>query len=830
MFVKKRDGSSQEVNFDKITRRLRGLLFGLDAKRVDPNRITQKVVTGVYNGVTTRELDELASRTAAQLLTEHPDYGTLAARICISNLHKTTPKTFSECIQKLYNYVNPKTGKHAPLVSESVFIFVNNHKKILDERVDPKRDFQINYFGFRTLEKTYLLRTYGKIVERPSYMWMRVAVGIHHHHPSEQKSDDSYSSVLKRVCRTYESMSLGLYTHATPTLFNAGTPVPQMSSCFLLCTEEDSIEGIFRTLGKCATISKSAGGVGFSIHKVRAGGSYIRGTNGISNGIIPMLRVFNNTARYVDQGGGRRKGAFAAYLEPWHADVEEFLDLRKNHGAEELRARDLFYALWVPDLFMERVQKNLDWSLFCPDEAPGLCDCYGKNFESLYSRYETEGKARRKLKARKLFQMILDAQVETGTPYMLFKDACNRKSNQRHLGTIRCSNLCSEILEYTAPDEIAVCNLASICLPKFVKTVKQRESRKSSSSSSSGGGVEVSETPETGAKTKLSFFDHKHLFEVTKEVTRNLNQIIDKNFYPVKEAKKSNLRHRPIGIGVQGLADVFIRLRMPFDSEEAMGLNRDIFETIYYGAVTASMELAKTHGRYPSYEGSPASEGKLQFDLWMEEEEKFLGRRKVQLSGRWDWKKLKTEIRRNGLRNSLLVALMPTASTSQIMGNNECFEPYTSNAYVRRTLAGEFVVVNEHLLRELVSLGLWTGTVKNKLILGNGSVQQIEEIPPEIRKLYRTVWEIPGKKILEMAADRSPFVDQSMSLNAHISNVTSKKLTALHLTAWKFGLKTGMYYLRTQAASEAVQFTVQGTAKKEREKEKGSQSCMSCSS
>ncbi|HEX5026642.1 MAG TPA: ribonucleoside-diphosphate reductase subunit alpha, partial [Agriterribacter sp.] len=609
-----------------------------------------------------------------------------------------------------------------------------------------------DYFGFKTLEKSYLLRLDGKVAERPQHMYMRVAIGIH-------KAD------IDAAIKTYHLMSERWFTHATPTLFNAGTPKPQMSSCFLLTMKEDSIDGIYDTLKQTAKISQSAGGIGLSIHGIRATGSYIGGTNGTSNGIIPMLRVFNDTARYVDQGGGKRKGAFAIYLEPWHADVFAFLDLRKNHGKEEMRARDLFYALWIPDLFMKRVEANGEWSLFCPHEAPGLHECWGEEFETLYEQYEAEGRARKKVKAQELWFAILDAQIETGTPYLLYKDAANRKSNQQNLGTIKSSNLCTEILEFTSKDEVAVCNLASMALPRFVLDDK---------------------------------FDHAKLYEVTYEVTKNLNKIIDNNYYPVQEARNSNMRHRPIGLGVQGLADVFILLRLPFESEAAKKLNGEIFETIYFAAMTASKDLAKLDGAYETCKDSPVSKGVFQFDMWG-----------VEPSLRWDWYRLKDEVIKHGVRNSLLVAPMPTASTSQILGNNECFEPYTSNIYVRRVLSGEFVVVNKHLLKDLIELNLWNDEMKNKIMTLNGSIQKIEGIPDHIKEIYKTVWEIKQRTIIDMAADRGAYICQSQSLNLFVDNPNAGKLTSMHFYAWKKGLKTGMYYLRTKAASQAVQFTVE---------------------
>jgi ribonucleoside-diphosphate reductase alpha chain len=751
MFVSKRDGKKEAVKFDKVTARIQKLAYGL-SEHVDTFQVAKKTIEGIYDGVTTTELDNLAAETAASLTTKHPDYALLASRIAISNLHKNTKKSFSETMKDLYEYVDPRTGKNAPLIADDVYKVIADNNDVLDSTIIYDRDFGYDYFGFRTLEKSYLLKTNGKVAERPQHMIMRVAVGIH------KENIDS-------VIETYNLMSERWFTHATPTLFNAGTPKAQLSSCFLLMMEDDSIEGIYNTLKKCAKISQSAGGIGLSMHNIRATGSYIRGTNGTSNGIVPMLRVFNDTARYVDQGGGKRKGSFAIYLEPWHADIFDFLELKKNHGKEELRARDLFYALWIPDLFMKRVEENGTWSLFCPNEAPGLAECYGQNFETLYEKYEKEGRARKTVKAQELWFAVLESQIETGTPYMLFKDACNEKSNQKNLGTIKSSNLCTEIVEYTAPDEIAVCNLASIALPRFVNKGK---------------------------------FDHQRLFEITYVVTKNLNRIIDINYYPVEEARRSNMRHRPIGIGVQGLADAFIMLQMSFESDEARQLNRDIFETIYYAALTASKDLAKEHGPYETYEGSPISQGIFQFDMW-----------NVQPSSNWEWDVLREEVKKYGVRNSLLLAPMPTASTSQILGNNECIEPYTSNIYTRRVLSGEFVVVNKHLLKDLVRLGIWNETLKNKIIMANGSVQDIDEIPQEIKEIYKTVWEIKQRTLIDMAADRGAFIDQSQSLNLFIQDANFAKLTSMHFYAWKKGLKTGMYYLRTKAAADAIKFTVE---------------------
>jgi ribonucleoside-diphosphate reductase alpha chain len=764
MFVAKRSGKKEAVKFDKITARVKKLVYGLDMDYVDAIEVTKKVIEGVYDGVKTTDLDNLAAETAASLTTKHPDYAILAARIAISNLHKETGKSFSETIDKLFHFKDPKTGENAALIGEETHRIVMENADLLDSTIIYDRDYNFDYFGFKTLERSYLLKMDGQIVERPQHMLMRVAVGIH-------------GRDLESAIETYHLMSEKWFIHATPTLFNAGTPKAQLSSCFLLTAQSDSITGIFGTLKQCAEISQSAGGIGLSIHNIRATGSYIKGTNGTSNGIVPMLRVFNDTARYVDQGGGKRKGAFAIYLEPWHADVFEFLDLKKNHGKEENRARDLFFALWIPDLFMKRVKEGGDWSLFCPNESPGLCDCWGADFEKLYHKYEAEGRARKVVKAQELWFKIMESQIETGTPYMLYKDACNGKSNQQNLGTIRSSNLCTEIVEYTAPDEVAVCNLASIALNQFVKNGK---------------------------------FDHQKLYEITKVVTKNLNKVIDINYYPVPEAKKSNMRHRPIGIGVQGLADAFILMRYPFDSEEARDLNREIFETIYFGALEASVELAERDGAYETFEGSPASKGQLQFDMWG-----------VEPSLRWDWYTLKARIQKAGLRNSLLVAPMPTASTSQILGNNECFEPYTSNIYSRRVLSGEFVVVNKHLLKDLIRLGIWNDGMKNRLMASNGSIQGFEEVPQDIRELYKTAWEIKQKAILDLAADRGAFICQSQSMNIFMQEANFGKLTSMHFYAWEKGLKTGMYYLRTKSAADAIKFTVDAELMREqKEKER----------
>ncbi|MBC5994044.1 ribonucleoside-diphosphate reductase subunit alpha [Pontibacter cellulosilyticus] len=760
MLVVKRDGRRESVKFDKITARIEKLCYGLHMDYVSPIEVAKKVIDGIYDGVTTVELDNLAAETAASLTTKHPDYAVLAARVAISNLHKVTSKSFSNTMKRLYTYTDPKTGENASLIAKDVYEIIRKNAALLDSTIIYDRDYNYDFFGYKTLERSYLLRLDGKIVERPQHMLMRVAVGIH-------KED------IESAIETYNLMSEKWFTHATPTLFNAGTPKPQLSSCFLLTMKDDSIPGIYDTLKQCAQISQSAGGIGLSIHNVRATGSYIKGTNGTSNGIIPMLKVYNDTARYVDQGGGKRKGAFAIYLEPWHADIFDFLELKKNHGKEENRARDLFYALWTPDLFMKRVEENGDWSLFCPNEAPGLAECWGKDFERLYEKYEREGRARKTVKAQDLWFHILESQIETGTPYMLYKDHANRKSNQQNLGTIKSSNLCTEIMEYTSEDEVAVCNLASLALPRFVKEE---------------GGHKV--------------FDHQKLFDVTYHATVNLNKVIDINYYPVPEAKNSNMRHRPIGLGVQGLADTFIHLRMPFESDEAKGLNKDIFETIYFAAMTASKDLSKKQGAYETFKGSPLAEGKFQFDMWGVTPE----------SGRWDWEELRQEVMKHGVRNSLLVAPMPTASTAQILGNNESFEPYTSNIYLRRVLSGEFMVVNKHLLKDLIALGIWNDNMKNQIIAANGSVQDIPNIPQHIKDLYKTVWEISQRTVIDMSADRGAYICQSQSLNLHVMNVNFGKLTSMHFHAWKKGLKTGMYYLRTKAAVDAIKFTVEKQA------------------
>ncbi|CDJ44116.1 ribonucleoside-diphosphate reductase, large subunit, putative [Eimeria tenella] len=768
MYVLNRRGEREPVSFDQILHRVQSLCYGLHPL-VDPARVSQAVINGMYAGIRTSELDELAAQTSAYMAAHHPDFSKLAARIAIDNLHKNTSADFGEVIERLYSYVDLQ-GRSAPLIHEEVYAFVMQHRETLNAAIQYQRDFDYDYFAFKTLERSYLLRTRGAIVERPQHMIMRVACGIHY-------------GDIERTLETYDLMSRRLFTHATPTLFNAGTPRPQMSSCYLLTMQEDSIDGIFSTLRQCALISKTAGGLGLSVTDIRATGSYIRGTNGYSNGLIPMLRVFNDASRYVDQGGGKRKGSLAVYVEPWHADIFEFLDIRKNHGKEEMRARDLFPALWIPDLFMKRVYDNGPWTLMCPCECPGLTERWGAEFEALYEEYERAGKGRRTVGAQKLWFAILQAQIETGTPYMLYKDACNRKSNQQHLGTLRSSNLCCEVVQFTSPEEVAVCNLASVSLPRFVDAAKRA-------------------------------FDFEGLKRVVAVMTRNLNNIIDRNFYPVPEARSSNFRHRPIGLGVQGLADAFLLLRYPFDSPQARQLNAHIFECIYYAACETSMQLAAEHGPYETYEGSPASKGILQFDMWGVKPS----------SGLCDWDGLKAKIRKYGLRNSLLVSPMPTASTSQILGNNEAFEPYTSNIYCRRVLSGEFFVVNPHLLRDLLERGLWTEQLRQQLIAHNGSVQYIAEIPEDLKLLYRTVWEIKQRSIVDMAVDRAPFVDQSQSLNIHMVNPTYAKLSTMHFHGWRAGLKTGMYYFRTQAAADAIKFTVdQEVAREAKEKQQQQQ-------
>tara|TARA_R110001592_G_scaffold222699_3_gene477921 strand:- start:18 stop:2252 length:2235 start_codon:yes stop_codon:yes gene_type:complete len=733
MKVLKRSGSREDMKFDKVTSRISKLAQDL-LDDISPDRVAQKVVESMYDGISTQEIDSLAAEVSVGWMTEQPKYETLATRIIASNIQKIVPKTFTEAMSK---------------ESEAGILHSGITYDGLDDAIVPVRDFEYGYFGLKTLEKSYLQRVNGVIVETPQYMFMRVSLGIH--------GDDHV-----RVIETYEHMSKGYFIHATPTLFNAGTPRPQMSSCFLLAMKDDSIDGIYNTMTNCAHISKWAGGIGLHIHNVRANKSKIRGTNGISDGIIPMLRVYNATARYVNQAG-RRKGSIAVYLEPWHADIMEFLELRLNQGDEEARCRDLFSAMWIPDLFMKRVENGGDWSLFCPDKCPGLSDCYGDEFEKLYTQYESEGRANFTVPAMQVWKAIIKSQTETGTPYMLYKDSCNRKSNQKNIGIIKSSNLCTEILEVSKPDETAVCNLGSLALPKF---------------------------------TKGDEFDFDMLGRVTRILTRNLNRVIDRNYYPIEEAKNSNMRHRPIGIGVQGLADVFAIMKMPFESPEARKLNKDIFETIYYAALEESCQLASDDGPYETFEGSPASKGILQFDMWEGN------------SPTLDWTSLKERIKKHGLRNSLLLAPMPTASTSQILGNNECIEPYTTNIYLRRTLAGEFVVINKYLVNALIEKGLWSTELKNNMIKAGGSIQDISEIPQDIKDLFKTVWEIKQKSLLDMAADRGQFIDQSQSMNLFVESPTMSKLSSMHMYAWKSGLKTGMYYLRSKAKSRPIQFTI----------------------
>ena len=763
MKVKKRDGSLEEMRYDKITRRISSLCSDLNLDYVDPTYITLKVTQGIYDGISSTELDTLAAETAASMTTTHPDYAKLAGRLAVTNLHKTTPKKFSQSIKELYSFIEPRTGTESSLISDELFDFVKKNRAVIDGAIVQERDFDFDFFGFKTLERSYLLKIGERIVERPQYLYMRVAMGI-------------CDGDIEMGLRIYDDLSQHFYTHATPTLFNAGTRRPQMSSCFLIGNKGDDINGLFDTIQDVANISKWAGCIGLHVHDVRAKGSYIKGTGGESDGLLPMMKTYNEVARWINQGG-KRKGSFAVYLEPWHADVFEFIDLRKNHGKEEMRARDLFLAMWTPDLFMQRVQEDGDWTLFSPDEAPGLSDVYdspdNKNFTELYEKYESEGKGRRVLKARKLMDAILTAQIETGTPYMLYKDPANYKSNQQNLGTIKSSNLCTEIIEYSSPDEQAVCNLASIALPKYIIDGE---------------------------------FSHKLLYEYVYQVVKNLNNVINLNFYPTKETEKSNMRHRPVGLGVQGLADVFCMLKIPFESEEGDILQTDIFETLYFAAMTSSKDLAEVHGPYESISESPIEKGIFQYQMW--------GLKDEDLSGRWDWSSLRKQVIKFGVRNSLLVAPMPTASTAQILNNNEAFEPFTTNLYSRRTLGGEFIVINKHLVNELMSVGLWGDDIKDKLIMENGSVQNIPEIPTEIKEVFKTVWEMSQKRLLNMAANRSVFIDQSQSLNLFISNATKAKLLAAHLHGWKLGLKTGMYYLRTRSAVDPLKGLGVNTSKK----------------
>jgi ribonucleotide reductase alpha subunit len=818
MRVTKRNGQLEDIAFDKILNRIKKL--GQEASiHINYSSLTMKVIDQLFDKIETTKIDELAAEQCASLSAQNPDYGTLASRIVVSNHQKNTEPLFSNVMETLYNFVNIQK-KNIPLVSKKLWEFVNINSNKLNEMIDHNRDYLIDYFGYKTLERSYLFRVNNIVVERIQHMWMRVAVGIH--------GDLNNSNSLELVKETYDLMSLKYFTHATPTLFNAGTPRPQLSSCYLIAMEDDSLDGIYNTLHDCARISKYAGGIGLHIHNIRAKGTHIQGTNGTSNGLIPMLRVFNNTARYIDQGGGKRNGSFAIYLEPWHADIEDFLELKKNHGDEELKARDLFYALWVSDLFMERVKDNSKWHLFCPHECPGLSDVYGDKFKSLYEKYEAEGKSRKIVNARDLWFKILDAQMETGTPYLLFKDAANKKSNQQNLGTIKSSNLCCEIMEYSDDKETAVCNLASIALPTFVDEATKQ-------------------------------FNYDKLHEVTKVVTNNLNKVIDINFYPTEKTKISNMRHRPIGIGVQGLADTFILMDIPFHSDEAKKINKMIFETMYHASLEKSNEISIERykkitsnsfntikiykdinlneyeissfkpdchksqeelinnylvGSYSSFVNSPASKGILQFDMWYKEP-----------SDRYDWYSLKESIKKYGLRNSLLIAPMPTASTSQILGFNECFEPFTSNLYSRRTLAGEFVVVNKYLMRELINLGLWNEKIKNNIIANKGSVQQLDMLSEHIKNKYKIVWEIPMKHIIDMSVDRGAFICQSQSLNLWVEDPTYNTLTSMHFYSWKQGLKTGIYYLRRKAKHQAQQFTIEPEAKKNEEQDEICEMC-----
>ncbi|KAG8345828.1 ATP cone domain [Trypanosoma vivax] len=767
MNVIKRNGSIEPFSRMELMERLEAIGEGIDRNYVSFEMIVETVAAGAYDNIQTTVLDTLLAETAAYAVTKHPHYGLLGGRISVTALHRITHSDVLEAFGVMYNHLSHTSREHAPLISDETWGIIKKRSKELNEIIDYKRDLNYEYFGYKTLERSYLLRAdrgigNTEVIERPQQMILRVAIGIH--------GDD-----IEHIKETYDLMSLGFFTHASPTLFNAGTPRPQMSSCFLLAMRDDSIEGIYDTLKQCAIISKAAGGIGIHVHNIRSTGSYIKGTNGTSNGLVPMLRVWNNTARYVDQGGGKRKGAFAIYLEPWHADIFKFISLKRNTGKEEHRARDLFYGLWIPDLFMKRVEEGKKWTLMDPKTAPGLSDCYGEEFERKYEKYEKENRGTDSVAAQDLWSAILQSQIETGGPFMLYKDACNRKSNQKNLGTIKCSNLCTEIIQFTSKDEVAVCNLASIALPRFVKN---------------------------------GTFDHHELHRVTKVVTRNLNKVIDRNTYPVREAEASNMRHRPIGIGVQGLADTFACLRYPFASPDAKKLNKEIFETIYYSAVEASVELAETHGSYESFAGSPASEGLLQPDLW-EKELVQKGRKPVlTCSGRWDWTMLRERVMKSGMRNSLLVAPMPTASTSQILGNNECIEPFTSNIYVRRVLSGEFPIVNKYLVIDLIKDGMWNDEMRNQIIAHNGSIQNIPGIPDKLKELYKVVWEIKQRDLIDMAVDRGHYIDQSQSLNIFLESPTLPQLTSMHFYAWKSGLKTGMYYLRSKPAADAIKFTI----------------------
>ena len=844
--VLKRNGKKEVMSFSKILKRVK--ILGNNTLNINYVSLVQKIIDRLYDGISTSHIDELTAQQCTSLSTTHPDYGILASKILISNCHKNTNDNFFEISKQLYNFKDIH-NKHHPIIHKDQFKLIKKYAKELENFIDYERDYLIDYFGYKTLERAYLLKINKKVIERPQHMWMRVALCIH-------------KDNLEKVKETYDLMSQKFFTHATPTLFNAGTPRPQLSSCYLIAMEKDSIEGIYNTLTDCAHISKWAGGIGMHIHNIRAAGSHIRGTNGTSNGIVPMLRVFNNTARYVDQGGGKRHGSFAIYLEPWHGDIEEFLEMKKNHGDEEARARDLFYALWIPDLFMKRVSCNEDWTLMCPDHCPGLSDVYGEEFEKLYEKYEKENKGVRTVKARDLWYKILNSQIETGTPYMLYKDACNKKTNQKNIGTIKSSNLCCEIVEYSDPTETAVCNLASIALSKFVKKVPSPFSNVKVYTKDNcvwcsllkamlkSNNIEYTEikvskeefqqfkddhnvktVPQLYDNDKLignyskcreilrPTFDYDLLHKITKVVTENLNKVIDINFYPTSKTHNSNNKHRPIGIGVQGLADAIAKMDIPFHSDEAKKINKLIFETMYHAALEKSMEISKEISPYSSFEGCPASKGILQFDMW-----------NVTPSKRYDWTKLKEQITKNGLRNSLLLAPMPTASTSQILGNNECFEPFTSNIYVRRTIAGEFIRINKYLLEELIGLNLWTEKIKNKIIKHNGSVQNIKEIPKALREKYKIVWEIPMKHIIEMAADRGAYICQSQSLNLWMKDPTYNKLTSMHFFAWKKGLKTGIYYLRTKAKAAPQQFTIEPEQQNKNNNDIDDEECLMCGS
>ena len=841
--VTKRNGTKESISFDKILNRIKSLGDGLS---INFTSLAKKIIDRLYDEIPTTLIDELTAQQCASLATTHPHYGILASKILISNCHKNTDGNFLKICEKLYQFKDIHNNQSSILSDNQIELIRKNYTDY-ENMIDYNRDYLIDYFGFKTLERAYLLKINGKIIERPQHMWMRVAICIH-------------NGQLDKVRETYDLMSQKYFTHATPTLFNAGTPRPQLSSCYLISMESDSIRGIYNTLGDCAAISKWAGGIGLHIHNIRCAGSHIRGTNGTSNGIVPMLRVFNNTARYVDQGGGKRAGSFAIYLEPWHGDIEEFLEMKKNHGDEEARARDLFYALWIPDLFMKRIGENGDWTLMCPDKCPGLSDVYGDEFDTLYQKYEKEGKGNKTMKARDLWFKILDSQIETGTPYMLYKDACNKKSNQKNIGTIKSSNLCTEIIEYSDENETAVCNLASIALSKFVKDTKSpftdeitiytkndckwcdllKALLKRKSIEFKQTNINVDDFDEFkkthnvdtlpilyhgdkligGYSATLNLlrntFDYELLHKVTKVVTNNLNNVIDINFYPTDKTKTSNMRHRPIGIGVQGLADALAMMDIPFHSDEAKNINKLVFETMYHAALEMSMEIAKEKEPYSTFQGSPASQGILQFDMW-----------NVTPTDRYDWNALKNNIKTHGIRNSLLLAPMPTASTSQILGNNECFEPFTSNIYVRRTIAGEFVCINKFLLKELIELGLWTDSIKNQIIKHSGSVQDVVGIPKALKEKYKIVWEIPMKHILEMAADRGAFICQSQSTNLWMKEPTYNKLTAMHFYAWKKGLKTGIYYLRTKAKAAPQQFTIEPDKNNVEEDE---EECLMCGS